>query len=214
MMTRRERLMATLRGEPVDRPAVSFYEIGGWKLDPDDADPFNIYNSSDWRPLLRLAEEETDLIRMLGPQRKPAADNRWDEFFSVDTYLENGSRYTRQTLTVAGRTMTSLSRRDPEVSTTWTLEHLLKDIDDVQAYLQLPDEVWAQEYSVEPLLAEEAALGEAGIVMVDVGARADRAPVVSPTAGKARPGHLSDGGRGFEAVSGALVAGGRLRVRV
>ncbi len=44
-MTRRERLMATLRGEPVDRPAVSFYEIGGWKLDPDDPDPFSIYNS-------------------------------------------------------------------------------------------------------------------------------------------------------------------------
>ena len=28
--------MATLRGEPVDRPAVSFYEIGGWRLDPDN----------------------------------------------------------------------------------------------------------------------------------------------------------------------------------
>ena len=28
-MTRRERLMATLRGETVDRPPVSFYEING-----------------------------------------------------------------------------------------------------------------------------------------------------------------------------------------
>ena len=41
-MTRRERLMATLRGEPVDRPAVSFYEIGGFQSDPADPDPYNI----------------------------------------------------------------------------------------------------------------------------------------------------------------------------
>ena len=127
MMTRRERLMATLRGGPVDRPAVSFYEIGGWKLDPEDPDPFNVYNSPDWRPLLRLAEEETDLIRILGPARTPAADNCHDAFFTTETYVENGSRMTHQTLTVAGRTMTSLSRRDPGVSTTWALEYLLED---------------------------------------------------------------------------------------
>ena len=34
--------MATLRGEPVDRPAVSFYEIGGFQSDPADPDPYNI----------------------------------------------------------------------------------------------------------------------------------------------------------------------------
>ena len=39
-MTRRERLMATLRGEPVDRPPVSFYELGGFQIDPADADPY------------------------------------------------------------------------------------------------------------------------------------------------------------------------------
>ena len=42
-MTRRERLMATLRGEPVDRPSVSFYEIGGFQINPTDPDPYNIY---------------------------------------------------------------------------------------------------------------------------------------------------------------------------
>lgn len=66
-MTRRERLLATLRGEPVDRPAVSFYEIGGFAVDPTDPDPFNIYNSPSWQPLLQLAEEQTDLIRMRAP---------------------------------------------------------------------------------------------------------------------------------------------------
>ena len=168
MMTRRARLMATLRGEPVDRPAVSFYEIGGWKLDADDPDPFNIYNSPDWRPLIQLAEGETDLIRMLGPQRTAADDNVRDEFTRTETYMEGGSRYTRQTLTVAGRTMSALSRRDPEVATTWALEYLLEDVDDVAAYLQLPDEAFSYAYSVDAMRAEDEALGDAGIVMVDV----------------------------------------------
>ena len=169
MMTRRERLMATLRGEPVDRPPVSFYEIGGWTFDTDDPDPFNIYHSPDWWPLIQLAEKETDLIRMLGPERTPAPHNPRDEFYREETWIQDGSRYTRLTLAVAGRTMTSLARRDPGVSTTWTIEHLLKDADDARAYLQLPDEVFAYEVSVENLRAAEEAVGDAGIVMVDVG---------------------------------------------
>lgn len=169
MMTRRERLMATLRGEPVDRPAVSFYEIGGWKFDINDPDPFNIYNSPDWWPLIQLAEEETDLIRMMGPERSKAVNNCWDQFFHEETFIQKGSRFKRLTLNVAGRTMTSLTRHDPETATVWTIEHLLKDVDDVKAYLQIPDQAFAYEYRVEHLLAEEQELGDAGIVMVDSG---------------------------------------------
>ena len=168
-MTRRERLTATLRGDPVDRPAVSFYEIGGWRPDPDDPDPFNVYNSPDWGPLLQLAEAKTDLIRMCAPERRPALDNCREEFFYSKTYMQDGSRFTRTELTVAGRTMSTLSRRDPDVSTTWTLEPLLKDIDDVKAYLQLPDQVFAEKVSTDAMRAEEEELGEAGIVMVDIG---------------------------------------------
>ena len=68
-MTRRARLRATLEGKPVDRPAVSFYEVGGLTMDPADPDPFNIYSDPSWRPLLELAEERTDLIRMRSPVR-------------------------------------------------------------------------------------------------------------------------------------------------
>ena len=167
MMTRRERLMRTLRGETVDRPPVNFYEIGGQFADPHDPDPFNVYNSPEWWPLLRLAEEESDLIRMRSPGVRPKADNCSAEFFKVETFTHHGSLYTRRTLTVAGRTMTSLTRRDPGINTVWTVEHLLKDVDDVRAYLELPDEVFAYEYDVKSLHEEEERLGDAGIVMVD-----------------------------------------------
>ena len=49
-MTPKERLLRTLRGEPVDRPPVCFYEINGYDEDPQDPDPFNIYNDPSWAP--------------------------------------------------------------------------------------------------------------------------------------------------------------------
>jgi uroporphyrinogen-III decarboxylase len=69
---------------------------------------------------------------------------------------------------VGGRTLTSVTRRDAGVATVWTLEHLLTSPEDVDAYLQLPDEAFAYEFDVDNLIAEERRLGDAGIVMVDV----------------------------------------------
>ncbi len=176
MMTSRERLIATLRGEPVDRPAVNFYEIGGFEIDPSDPDEFNVYNHPSWQPLLQLAEEQTDLIRMRSPVRprshevvsgKSDSETRRDEFFKTEKYMEDGSRFKRVTLKIGDRTMTSLTRRSPEIDTVWTVEHLLKSIDDLKAYLQLPDEIFAEEVSTANVVEEDKKLGDRGIVMVD-----------------------------------------------
>lgn len=166
-LTRRERLMATLRGEPVDRPAVSFYEINGLRADPYDPDPFNIYNHPSWRPLLQLAEEQTDQMWMCAPERKPAPANRAGEFIFTEGYVENGSRFTRTRIEVAGRTLTSLARQDSEVRTVWMLEHLLKDTDDIKAYLQLPDEVFAYDPDISNLVELDARIGDRGVVMAE-----------------------------------------------
>ena len=168
-MTRRERLMAALRGEATDRPAVNFYEIGGFEVDPSDPDEFNVYNSSSWQPLLQLTEECTDIIRMRSAILKPTPGNRRHEFFATEQYTRGKSRFTRTTLRVAGRTMTSLTRRDPNVDTVWTLEHLIKDTADVKAYLELQDEVFACEPDVSNLVAADEKLGDRGIVMVETG---------------------------------------------
>ena len=166
-MTRRERLMATLEGRPVDRPAVNFYEIGGFKVDPSDGDSFNIYNDPSWRPLLELAERETDVIRMREPVVTPTAANNAAEFFEEETWHEGASRFTRTTLSAGGRKMTSLARRDAAVDTVWEVEHLLKDVDDLKVYLTLPDEAFEYDVDVSNLIAEDSRAGDAGIVMVD-----------------------------------------------
>ncbi len=172
-MTPRERLMATLNGRPVDRPAVSFYEIGGLRMNPADPDPFNIYSDPSWQPLLELAEERTDLIRMRSPVRAHSHE-AWNadeaaagEFFQTEHYVEDGRRMTRTTLKIGNRTMTSLTRRDRDVDTLWTVEHLLKSNEDVRAYLELPDDIFAETIDVTSLIEEEQNLGDRGIVMVD-----------------------------------------------
>ena len=109
-MTRRERLMATLRGEPVDRPAVNFYELGGFDVDPSDPDEFNVYNDPSWQPLLQLAEEHSDLIRLRSSVKsrshEPAAARR--EFFKTEKFVAEDCSFKKVTLKIAGRTMTSL----------------------------------------------------------------------------------------------------------
>jgi len=158
--------MATLRGDPVDRAAVSFYEIGGFKTDPDDPDPFNIYNAPSWRPLLDLAERHTDLIRMRRAVGTPSP--RREDFFLRQTWCEGRCRLTKTTATVAGRTLRSVAKRQPETDTVWVVEHLLKDLEDLHAYLELPDEALAETVDVAPLAEEDKALGESGIVMVNM----------------------------------------------
>jgi len=171
--------MATLRGEPVDRPAVNFYELGGFEIDPSDPDEFNVYNDPSWRPLLQLAEQQSDLIRMRSPVRprghEPArsevegldAESPRSEFFKTEKFPVDGCRFKRVTLNIAGRTMTSLTRRSPDLDTVWTLEHLLKSTDDLKAYLELPDEVFAEQIDVTGLIEEDRKLADCGIVMVD-----------------------------------------------
>lgn len=168
--------MATLCGKPVDRPAVNFYEIGGFRVAPSDPDEFNIYNDPSWKPLLELAEEQTDLIRMRSPIKSRShevisdtsdSENCRDEFFKTGTYMEKGCLFTFTNLKIGGRNMTSLSRRSREVDTVWTVEHLLKGPEDLKAYLELPDEIFAEEVDVTSLIEEDRELGESGIIMVD-----------------------------------------------
>jgi uroporphyrinogen-III decarboxylase len=81
--------------------------------------------------------------------------------------MEDEWRCTHMTIRIGGRTLSSMTRRSPAADTVWTTEHLLKGVDDVQAYLELPDEFLARQVNVETLLEEERTLGDRGIVMVD-----------------------------------------------
>ena len=169
-LTRRERLMATLRGAAVDRPAVSLYEIGGLRMDPTDPDPFNVYSDPSWQPLLELAEQETDLIRLRSAvraqshvawDRAAAADAQSvrDELLETESWEAGRLPAYAPDVRVGGRELTSQTRRDKDVDTLWTVEHLLKDRDDLRAYLQLPDEFFDETMFGRPAAGRGAGAG-------------------------------------------------------
>lgn len=165
-MTRKQRLLATLNGQSVDRPAVSFYEIGSFKYDPDDPDEFNVHNDPSWRALLELAETQTDIIRLIGS--KPVSSNDVaGEFLQTENWREANSKFTKNTITIDGRELTELSRVDTDTDTVWKLEHYIKTADDLKAFIQLPIEVFDYQYDCEKLLAFEDELGDAGIAGFD-----------------------------------------------
>ena len=167
-MTPRERLMCTLQGRPVDRPAVSFYELNGLDENPSDPDPFNIFSHPSWRPLIELAREKTDRIVLRGVAFKEIAPDPIGHLATDETWDDSqGRRFTRHTITAGRRTLRMQTRRDRDINTVWTTEHLLKDLDDLDAFLELP--VFGAGESVDPtaVLKVEAALGDTGIAMID-----------------------------------------------
>ena len=166
-LTRRERLLATLRGEPVDRPAVSFYELNGLDEDPADPDPYNIYSDPSWAPLIALTRERTDRIVMRG--LRLTGGPRGLDTLGVERAVKEreGTRIERQILRTPTRLLTGETRRDRDVNTVWVTEHLLKDVDDLRAVLALPLPEPAAHVDTAPVLAAEAALGDTGIVMID-----------------------------------------------
>jgi len=173
-LTSRQRLMRTMRGEAVDRVPVSFYEIGSAEADPGDPDPFNIYNDPSWTPLLELAEQ-TDVIRMRSPVRaqshvcwgEKGGKGAGAEYIQMEHQKKDGVLRICKTIRIGGRELRKVQERRAEVNTVWTVEHLLKSREDAEAYLQLPDEVFAEVLDIGRLERAEAELGEGGIVMVD-----------------------------------------------
>lgn len=166
-MNRRERLMATLQGKPVDRPAVSFYELNGLDENPHDPDPLNIYTHPSWQPLLQLAREKTDRIVIRGVAMQEIAPDPLGPLAQDETWFAHGSRHTRRTVAAGNRTLTMQTRRDPDVNTIWTTEHLLKNLDDLDAFLSLPEFDLGDAPDPAAFLATEAALGDTGIAMID-----------------------------------------------
>lgn len=166
-MNRRDRLLATLRGDAVDRPAVSFYELNGLDECPEDADPFNIYSHPSWRPLIDLTREKTDRIVMRGAAFSSVQPDPITAVAQVQHRERNGSRFTVYTIQAEDRVLTMRTRRDRNINTVWTQEHLLKNADDLRAFLQVSQPALEGEVDTACILEAERQLGDTGMVMID-----------------------------------------------
>ncbi len=174
-MTSRQRLNAVLQGRPADRVPINLYELGGFDIDPNDPDEFNVYKYPSWKPLLELVYEKTDLIKMVSPRNSRGhevngldldpSDSR--NLVTINNYVKDGSRFIETIIKIGGRTLRSIARRDPEVDTTWVVESMIKNVDDLKDYLELPNDLFSTSLDIDKLYRKEEELGEKGIVMVE-----------------------------------------------
>jgi hypothetical protein len=140
-----------------------------FRYDPDDPDPYNVQNDPSWRPLIELAESQTDLIRGVGAVTSLPKIEGGEDLFQSETWETGQSRMTRRTLRFGQRTFTETTRRDRVTDTIWKVEHLLKSVDDLKAYLEIPDDLLRCDLDCSNLHEVEEDLGDAGIVMIDTG---------------------------------------------
>lgn len=167
-MTRRERLMATIHGKPVDRPAVCFYELNGTDQNPDDPDEFNIHSHPSWKPLLDMTRDYTDRIVMRRMKFTNPYKNIWDLSVCTNTRLPGGKLQMDYAYTLGERTFTYRSIREPDVDTVWNVSCVFKDEDDLEYYLSFPDETVTPVPDISHILETERQIGDAGIVCIDV----------------------------------------------
>lgn len=167
-MTRKERLIRTLNGQSVDRPAVSFYELNGLDENPNDKNPFNIYNDPSWKPLIELTREKTDRIVIRSVLFNSFLPDIISHFAEIEEIEKNGSIFTTKKIKIGNKVLQSKTRRDKDVNTIWTEEHLIKNEDDLRTILMLPFEEFSATPDYESVIKAEDQLGDTGIVMIDM----------------------------------------------
>ncbi len=169
-MTRKERLLATYKGEKVDRPPVCFYELDGFTQDYDNKDAFNVYSDSSWKGLIDLTREKTDRIVLKHVSFKNRPTTALEKVTRHDSYYdEEGSLCSNIFYDLPDRTLTRRTRRELDIDTIWTIEHQLKGIDDLKAWLELPEVEDVGVPDADEILAIEEAIGETGLVSLDTG---------------------------------------------
>jgi len=166
-MTSRERLLAALRRRPVDRLPVSLYEFhpfgGCWAADEPS-----------YRPLLDAQSRCGDAFvfapadaNLFGdPWSAGAGGGRGDGEKPVSVTVDAAGRTVRTIATPRGP-LTSVTRRDPGIVTTWTLKHFIETREDAERFLSIPYAFRAPD--VAALQALEAAVGARGVLVFSIG---------------------------------------------
>ncbi len=167
--TSRRRLLTALSGGIPDRVPINTYELAG-------RNSLDWYNSQpSYQGLMDFIREHTDCITNWNPR---AATDRYtceERFLCSDFPVEMESRTetveefertTRICRTPQGD-LRSVTQRDPNVHTTWRVEHWCKSPADVDKALSVPYE--PARYDASDLVRVRAELGDRGLVMASIG---------------------------------------------
>jgi uroporphyrinogen-III decarboxylase len=164
--TSQERLLAVLSGRIPDRVPISCYELVGY----DFTNWY--YQHPSYKSLMDLIRNKTDCLYMATLPEPPYLNvvnpqQAAEMFPSGITYKkrrEGRSLLIEVTCHTPKGDLKGTCRTDDDIFTVWRLEHLLKDIDDIDKYIsfecELPDR-----YDLNEFATTQAILGENGIMM-------------------------------------------------
>jgi uroporphyrinogen-III decarboxylase len=156
-LTSKERLLRTWRREPTDRVPVSTYEMVGWDMN-------SWYNKQpSYKKLMQVIREKTDCLYSCSYSAPDLAEQKYR---TVEKWEEGDLVFHKVTLHTPKGNLTAVYRDQKGLLTTWTTEHFLKTIDDLDKWLSLPYE--PGEVTIERVKAAEKAIGDKGILVIEV----------------------------------------------
>jgi hypothetical protein len=156
-VTSRERLLAVVRGQIPDRVPVSTYELNAYHKDH-----FENHEASYARLMAAIAELGDEML-MTGTGGLPNVAERIDTRTWTDA---TGSRFTRQVWHTPRGDLTRLLRNDPNVHTTWQIEHWCKTGEDIERVLSVPFEPAPIDRSF--LVRQQHDLGDKGLLLISI----------------------------------------------
>jgi len=132
-MTSRERLLALIHNQPVDRCGVCTYTFDGFNSPHLKQDP----SCADMMPLI---DAETEIFLNWGAtvERNIFLSASPDVSVSDERSAEDDHTVIRSTLRTPRGDLHSLSVTHEGVATTWHVEHFLKTDEDIERFLSMP----------------------------------------------------------------------------
>jgi hypothetical protein len=138
-MNSSQRLLACIRGEIPDRVPISTYELVGWNDDAWEN------NQPSYARLMEFVRQHTDCIYMTGIGVPNVRADERD--VTVESWEDGDQHVTRSVVRAGDRHLVTVTSRADNVHTVWKREHPVKNIDDLQAYLDLPWEPGEPDFS-------------------------------------------------------------------
>jgi hypothetical protein len=175
-MTPRERLLAALRGEPVDR--VPIYTLIPFAVTPSGFKPAPFHGGEEpdrWREkdpaygrLVRRMENECDNLFIWRPSGMQSDRLTFGDVVRRQIHEEqrDGKRFVTLRFETNGMAWQEAIAAQPGAGHTWQIEHCCKSPEDARRLLEIPYE--AAPGGAEDFFDLQALLGERGVMWVTV----------------------------------------------
>jgi len=162
IFTSRKRLLNTIDKKKTDRVPVSTYELCARNSRSFEN------NEPSYSGLMSFIKENTDAVTMwdLGSNGR-FVNSSYAPDVKTDYGADGDYHVRRLTLNANGRILTQTLKWSDNVKTTWNVEHICKDMKDVDALMNLPYEPVTYDASDYPRISAET--GDCGIIMSSVG---------------------------------------------